>query len=106
MRTVFLAVACAAMIAPVSADAGVRTFFQPAVGGASLDACLGNGICGKPAADAFCKSEGYDKALVFERQSFAETRALDTGKQCSGASCNAFKQVKCFSTKSDLASLP
>lgn len=93
------------VLIPGPAEAGMRTFFQPALDGARIDACLGSGICGKPAADAFCRSEGYDKALNFERQSFANTLALDTGKQCAGESCTAFRQVKCVSAKSDLAAV-
>ncbi len=89
----------------VQADAGVRNFFMPAVDGLRVDACLSSGPCGKPAADAFCKMEGYDRAMIFQRESFASSRKLDSGQACEGASCTAFKQVKCFSTKDNLAGL-
>jgi hypothetical protein len=87
------------------AEAGVRNFFSPRLDGERVDACLAAGPCGKPAADAFCKKEGYDKAMIFQRESFASSRMLDSGKTCEGASCTAFKQVKCFSTKDNLAGL-
>ena len=89
--------------AAASAEASqVRNFFAPVVGGARIDACLDGGACGKPAADAFCRVQGYDKAMIFQRESFDSTRALDSGKVCSG-SCSAFKQVKCITRKSELA---
>lgn len=87
------------------AEAGVRNFFAPAMDGARLDACLSGGSCGKPAADAFCKVQGYDKSVLFQRESFESTRVLDSGNLCTGNSCTAFKQIKCFTTKSDFAGL-
>jgi hypothetical protein len=82
----------------------VRNFFAPEMDGARVDACLGSGGCGKPAADAFCRVQGYDHALLFQRESLASTRLIDSGGTCAGE-CTAFRQVKCFTTKSDLAQL-
>ena len=82
----------------------VRNFFAPEMDGARVDACLGSGGCGKPAADAFCRVQGYDRALVFQRESHASTRLIDSGRSCAG-DCTAFRQVKCFTIKSDLAQL-
>ncbi|WP_373506163.1 hypothetical protein [Aestuariivirga sp.] len=87
------------------AHAEVRNFFSPEVKGARVDACLSDGACGKPAADAFCKAEGYDHAMIFQRENAASTRIIDSGQACSDGSCTAFRQVKCFTSKSDLASL-
>ena len=88
-----------------SAEAGVRNFFTPLIEGARVDACLTGGACGKPAADAFCKVQGYDRATLFQREATASTRVIDSGAACAGGSCTAFRQVKCYSTKSDLAGL-
>jgi hypothetical protein len=99
-----LALALAIGLAEPAAAAQVRNFFAPEVEGARIDACLASGACGRPAADAFCKQQGYDSAVIFQRESFAPTRALDSGRTCSG-SCTAFRQVKCFTTKSDLAAM-
>jgi hypothetical protein len=85
------------------AEAGVRNFFAPAMDGARLDACLSGGNCGKTAADAFCKVQGYDKSVLFQRERFESTRVLDSGSLCTGDSCTAFKQIKCFTAKSDFA---
>ncbi|MFN4143629.1 hypothetical protein [Aestuariivirga sp.] len=92
-------------LAPSAASAAqVRNFFSPQFEGIRVDACLADGICGKPAADAFCRVQGYDRAMIFQRESYASTRTLDSGKVCSQG-CTAFKQVKCFTTKSDMAGL-
>ena len=99
-----LALSIVLAIAVPAEASQVRNFFAPQIGGARIDACLAGGACGKPAADAFCRAEGYDRAMIFQRENFASTRAVDSGKICSG-SCTAFKQVKCFTTKADLAGL-
>jgi hypothetical protein len=79
-------------------QAEVRNFFSPAVEGARLDACLSNANdCGKPAADAFCKVQGFENALIFQREpTVVPTRRLVSGEVCGGGSCTAFKQIKCF----------
>ena len=81
--------------------AEVRNYFTPRIDGVRVDACLSGGVCGKPAADAFCRAEGYDRATIFQRESYASTRSVDSGQTCSSG-CTAFAQVKCFTTKSDL----
>jgi hypothetical protein len=91
-------------LAEPAAAAQVRNFFSPEVGGTRIDACLGNGNCGKAAADAFCRVQGYDRAMIFQRETFTTTKVIDSGKSCTGA-CTAFRQVKCFTTKSDYAGL-
>ena len=45
----------------------VRNYFTPQLGGHRIHACLSDGACGKAAADAFCKIEGYDEAMLFQR---------------------------------------
>ena len=103
MRAV-LALLVAIAFAQPAAAAQVRNFFAPEVEGARIDACLDSGACGKPAADAFCRVQGYDRAMIFQREGFASTRVIDSDRTCSGA-CTAFRQVKCFTTKSDFAGL-
>jgi hypothetical protein len=103
MRVVLACIMALGLAQPVSAKE-VRSFFAPEVKGARIDACLDGGACGKPAADAFCRVQGYDRAMIFQRESHASTMSIDSGKLCSG-SCTAFRQVKCFTTKSDLAAL-
>ena len=105
MRKTAFSLIVLGLMLPASAEAGVRNFFLPEIAGARVDACLDGGACGKPAADAFCKFQGYDKAMIFQREPSAMSRRIDSGEMCSSAACTAFKQVKCFSTKTDLAAL-
>ena len=86
------------LLAASPAESAVRNYFAPQLDGARLDACLaGAGTCGKPAADAFCKTQGFAQALTFQREAGISTRRLDSGEICEGQSCTAFKQIKCFS---------
>lgn len=85
------------LLAAMPATAAVRNYFAPQLDGTRLDACLaGENSCGKPAADAFCKTQGFAQALTFQREAGASTRRLDSGQICEGESCTAFKQIKCF----------
>jgi hypothetical protein len=99
-----LALVVATAFAQPAAASQVRNFFAPELDGARIDACLHTGACGKPAADAFCRVQGYDRAMIFQREGFQTTRVIDSDKTCSG-DCTAFRQVKCFTTKSDIAGL-
>ena len=78
----------------------------PSGQGERLDACLSNAdACGRPAAGAFCKAEGFDIAILFQREPVALTRKLNSPGHCEGPSCMSFKQIKCFSPKDDFAGL-
>ena len=89
---VLLATACQ------PAHAAVRNFFAPGFDGARLDSCLSSASdCGKPAADAFCRKEGFTEALIFQREPAARTIRLGNGQSCRGATCTGFKQIKCYS---------
>ena len=46
----------------------MRSFYLPQVNGKVLSFCLSNwNRCGKPAADAFCRSKGFKEAFTFQR---------------------------------------
>ncbi|MBI2718923.1 MAG: hypothetical protein HY245_04700 [Rhizobiales bacterium] len=80
------------------AHATVRNFFNPGFDGARLDSCLSSASdCGKPAADAFCRREGFSEALIFQREPASLTRRLGNGQACTGPSCTGFRQIKCYS---------
>jgi hypothetical protein len=86
------------LLAASPAEAAVRNYFAPEWDGTRLDACLTIATtCGKPAADAFCKAQGFTEALIFQRESGVSTKRLHSGELCEGDSCTAFKQIKCFS---------
>ena len=78
-------------------EAAARNFFQPNVDGVRLAACLANpNSCGKPTADAFCVVQGFTQAIMFQREPAASTRQLNSDSMCEGASCTAFRQIKCL----------
>jgi len=90
-----------------SAHATVRNFFAPESQGLRLDSCLtGDHDCGKPAADAFCKAQGFETALIFQREAAAETVRLGNGAFCTGPACTSFKQIKCYSAANTIAAVP
>jgi hypothetical protein len=81
------------------ADAAVRNYFSPAIDGTRLEACIETG-CGKPAADAFCATQGYEKALTFMREpAAAGSDLVRLGGTSFPASSDSmtFRQIKCFS---------
>lgn len=99
------AAALAALVLSTPASAGVRTYFSPEIDGFRASLCLADGqTCGKPAADAWCRIQGWESALIFQRdQTPLTTRIVDSGELCSGPACVAFRQIKCISTSSATA---
>jgi hypothetical protein len=83
---------------PDPGHASVRNYFAPELDGFRLASCLaGNEGCGKPAADAYCRAQGYETAVLFQREAAAETVTHGDGGRCSGPNCVAFRQIKCQS---------
>ena len=104
--TKFYLIAATLLICSGPAGAAVRNFFAPQWDGERIDACLAGKLdCGKPAADAFCKAEGFDSAVLFQREAMTLTRRLGSNERCEGAGCTGFRQIKCFSSKGDFAGL-
>jgi hypothetical protein len=93
--------------APAQAG-GPRNFFAPSLEGNRIAACLQGGkACGKPAADAFCRTSGYGPALMFQREPVATTRTIGSGEMCRTGTCVSFRQIKCSALASNsLAQLP
>jgi hypothetical protein len=106
-RSLTFLVATAGLLAIANpAAAAVRTYFSPEIGGYLAGSCLADGrSCGKPAADAWCKTKGWNNALIFQRDTApAVTRLIDSGELCAGPACMAFRQIKCFSPETAEAS--
>lgn len=97
----FLTLLAASFAAASPASAAVRTYFAPELEGYRASSCLADGhTCGKPAADAWCQANGWQSALIFQReQQPAVTRIVDSRELCSGPACIAFRQIKCFTPK-------
>ena len=100
MRILLACVFALGFLEPAAASE-VRNFFSPEIHGTRIGACLSGGACGKPAADAFCRDQGYDSAMIFQREPAQTARVIDSDKVCE-KDCTVFRQVKCFTVKSDL----
>lgn len=77
-----------------------KTFPNPSVGAHRLDACLNWGTgCGQPAADTFCKRNGFKSARSFQlaHNIGARTPTLVVGdnKVCNVADCDGFSSIVC-----------
>lgn len=91
------------VVASLQANAGARSFFAPSVLGDRIAFCTaGNEICGKPIADAWCSNNGFDKAILFQRDRSAKdsntstVRFADNGEICNAETCTSFAQIKCY----------
>ncbi len=78
-------------------DVEEATFSKPKFKGKRLDWCLEwSEKCGKPAADAYCGTKGFDKAKSFAiAKGIGNTRLIGTGENCSGPNCDGFKYITC-----------
>jgi hypothetical protein len=69
-----------------------------AQGEVRLDNCEQFGsACGQPAADHYCRLQGYERAVSFETVRASPTRVI-FGQQCNGPGCVAFKRIACFTS--------
>jgi hypothetical protein len=70
--------------------------------GIRLDYCLSFGRdCGQPAADYFCRQNGYERASHFRKEDkIGHTKTLKTGEICKRANknCGGFKYITCERT--------
>jgi hypothetical protein len=96
--TLLLALLISLIALTGSCDATAKSFFAPTVEGHRIAFCLQSSEeCGKPVADAWCRWQGFDEALLFERDLAAALDVLhaDTGQPCIDDKCISFRQIKC-----------
>jgi hypothetical protein len=84
-----------------SANAENQTFSNPKVSGDRLDLCLNWGQgCGKPAADAWCVSKGFETSVAHnvanDVGASTRTRLITTGAVCDQGYCDAISKVTCY----------
>jgi hypothetical protein len=76
-----------------------RVFVNPVWKDQRLDACVQWATnCGKPAADAFCKSKGFSESFEAEldaQPGYAPTRLIGTDQICKESFCTGFQQIIC-----------
>jgi hypothetical protein len=96
-----LVTAAVLMLAAVTAAHATDTRFNaPMWKGDRLDWCLNWSTgCGKDAADAFCRTRGYQNATKFEQAanigSQQKTRLIATDAVCDQNSCDGFESITC-----------
>ena len=79
------------------ADAATRSYSFPQTSKTRIGTCLADGTsCGKVAADAFCKKEGFTESILFAREPAASVRILDSDAMCEVQACEAFVKIKCY----------
>jgi hypothetical protein len=91
------------LLTVAGASAASKTISKPMFNGNRLDWCLKwSTDCGQPAADAFCKAQGYQHAIAFEADprigSRTPTRLIGTGATCDLAYCDGFRHITCETT--------
>ncbi len=53
--------------------------------------------CGKQAANAFCRKQGYKHARGYEKETkVAATRTIGSGSLCFGQACKGFDRITCY----------
>jgi hypothetical protein len=78
----------------LSAQEGFRA---PKIDGTRLDWCLVFGEqCGQPAADEFCRRQGFKASLRFEIEHMVSpTQVITSGARCTIPGCDAFLYIVC-----------
>lgn len=100
----------AALLIPTLASAATETFSSPTLHGLRLDWCAHFGSdCGKPAADLFCRENGFSEAARFAIDQNIGQRGVHTlvfgdGRTCNGPTCSGFSAITCI--KTDIAQPP
>jgi hypothetical protein len=99
MRLIFSAILGTFVLSStVLADDFVTTIKKPLWKGYALDWCLTWGAdCGQVAADKYCKSGGYEKAVKFSKWEDLgkPTRLIGSGQVCDEDQCDSFKYITC-----------
>lgn len=81
-----------------------KMFKKPKINGNALDYCLTwSSKCGKPAADAFCKAQGFAEAGLHAKWSSAgKTELIGSGQMCNDPGCDSFNYIVCLPQKKGL----
>ena len=92
---------CLPFLAAAGASAETRSFNSPTVKGVRLDWCKHWAReCGKPAADLYCREQGYQTAASFAIDHNVGSRGISTvvfgdGRICKAPTCSAFRTITC-----------
>ncbi len=76
--------------------AAFRRFEPPIVQGLVADQCESwSTNCGEPGARAFCRTQGYGRALQWEFSRPGRTWVIGSNRACEGEFCVGFTYVVC-----------
>lgn len=96
----FILFGCSLMVFAHSAhqhDKAFRNFWNPTFHGERLDYCSKDGVeCGKPVADRYCQTMGYDesnRSLI--AYNVGLTHFIASREECRGWRCNGFISIDC-----------
>ncbi len=93
--------ACQERVGPSPSPPKPRTFFEPMVGDYRVDWCLhwASG-CGGPAADRFCRDQGFQGAglweIAIDVAAQTPTYILGDDRVCTLPSCDGFQFISCL----------
>lgn len=96
-----VAVSCLTLFGGQKAEAA--DFWDPMINGYRLDWCrVWGNQCGRPAADAFCRAQGFHHATAFtpanDIGAHSPTRVISSGQICNGGHCDGFRRITCGGT--------
>jgi hypothetical protein len=85
-----------------------KDFLNPTINGIGVDFCLNWATnCGKPAADAFCRAQGYAEAGGYTYlENRPPTFVIGDLRVCDAPGCTRFTQIACQKTASAAATVP
>jgi hypothetical protein len=89
------------LIAGTAFAKDTRTFANPTVKGQRLDWCKHWAReCGQPAADLYCRQQGFARAANFTHDANVGARGIPTlvfgdGRLCEGPGCSSFGSITC-----------
>jgi hypothetical protein len=101
-RTPFLLALSVAQLfigSPLFAQTDVVRIDKPQVDGVMLDWCRRFGDkCGQPAADAFCRANGYRRSVRFVQwvDPGKLTKIISDGQICDSDGCDSFRWIECM----------
>ena len=83
---------------PAFAQSDVVRIDAPQVDGVMLDWCRRFAEkCGQPAADAFCRANGYRRSVRFVQwiDPGKPTKIISDGQICDSEGCDSFRWIEC-----------
>lgn len=86
----------ATLAAPAQSE--ILRFDKPTVDGVLLDWCrLYADKCGQPAADAFCRANGYRRTVRYVKWNGPglPTKIISNGQICDDPGCDSFVWIEC-----------